>query len=121
MLKKYIFILVVIILLIIGITMILKNDPNTSYKKISIEEMNNIIDNGIVIDVRTNEEHNEYNLDNSVNIPLDTLEDNITDYSKDTQIFIYCKSGVRSKEAVLKLLELGYTNVYDLGGIINTN
>ncbi|MHB8096656.1 MAG: rhodanese-like domain-containing protein, partial [Erysipelotrichaceae bacterium] len=38
---------------------------------------------------------------------------------KDAVILIYCRSGKRSKEASDKLVELGYTNIYDFGGIID--
>ena len=38
---------------------------------------------------------------------------------KDAKILVYCRSGRRSKEAAMKLLDLGYQNVYDFGGIID--
>ena len=38
---------------------------------------------------------------------------------KDKLIFVYCRSGRRSKEAAQKLVDLGYTKIYDIGGIID--
>jgi rhodanese-related sulfurtransferase len=40
-------------------------------------------------------------------------------YEKDTILFIYCRSGVRSKVATSQLALMGYNNVFDFGGIID--
>ena len=37
----------------------------------------------------------------------------------DAEILVYCRSGNRSEQAANKLIDIGYTNVYDFGGIIN--
>ena len=41
------------------------------------------------------------------------------DYKKSEKIIVYCASGNRSKQAAQKLIDMGYTNVYDMGGISN--
>ncbi len=122
--KTVIIILVLILTLIIPFLLNKKeeNNPENNYQKITIEEMYKIIDNGLIIDVRTKEEYQEGYVKNSINIPLDTInmiEKEISD--KTTQVFIYCRSGVRSKEATEILLKKGYTNVYDIGGILDMN
>lgn len=74
-----------------------------------------------LIDVRTEEEYKESHLDNAINISIDDIE-NIQDISSiksDSPIIVYCASGNRSARAVKELKNLGYTNVYDLGGISN--
>ncbi len=75
----------------------------------------------ILLDVRTPEEYAEGHIPGSQLIPLQTLEEEaplqLTD--KDVPIFVYCRSGSRSLEAADILVELGYTQVYDLGGIID--
>lgn len=74
-------------------------------------------DNYIIIDVRTEEEYNEEHIKDSINIPLDiidTIEDRV---AKSVEVIVYCRSGNRSKQAADRLIELGYTKVYDLGGI----
>lgn len=77
-----------------------------------------ISDGAIIIDVRTIEEYNEGHIKNSINIPLDKI-DKIT-YDKDTTLILYCATGVRSKEAVKELSNMGYTSLYDLdGGLLN--
>lgn len=76
----------------------------------------------ILIDVRTLEEYEQGHLEKAINIPLDTINkesiQNITENTIDN-IIVYCKSGTRSREAAIKIIELGYTNVYDLGSMDN--
>ena len=54
-------------------------------------------------------------------IPLNTIESTIENIilEKDTKIFVYCRSGNRSAQAAQILADLGYTNVFDIGGIID--
>lgn len=75
----------------------------------------------ILLDVRTKEEYAQLHIPGSMLIPLDTLEKQASSKipDKNAKIFIYCRSGNRSKEASNLLLKLGYTNVHDLGGIID--
>ena len=74
--------------------------------------------NAIVIDVRTIEEYNDGHIEGSINIPVDNIA-NIT-YNKEDIIILYCASGMRSSNAAKTLIDLGYTNVYNLdGGLIN--
>ena len=93
-----------------------------SFMTISSEEAKRIMENEenyIILDVRTEEEYKKGHIPEAINIPNEeiTLEttNNLTD--KDQLILVYCRSGNRSKEASKKLVELGYTNVYDFGGI----
>ena len=95
-------------------------------KTISYEEVNGIIENYenlehvYIIDVREEDEYEEGHLINSYNIPLSRLEDiNNENISKDAKIIIYCRSGNRSKTAQSRLMEMGYTNVLDMGGILD--
>jgi rhodanese-related sulfurtransferase len=54
-------------------------------------------------------------------IPYDEIDSRAeTEFpNKDMHILIYCRSGRRSAIAAQELIELGYTNVYDFGGIID--
>ena len=65
----------------------------------------------IIIDVRTEEEYKESHVIGSINIPYDQIQNNL---DKDKIIFVYCRSGARSKIAFDTLKRFGY-NVYDLG------
>lgn len=73
----------------------------------------------ILLDVRTKQAYDSGHIKDSLLIPVDVLQVEAEDSLKDknAHIFIYCRSGNRSVTAANILLELGYTNVYNLGGI----
>lgn len=76
--------------------------------------------NIILLDVREPDEYEQSHLPNSKLIPLDVLENDILNQiDKDQTLFVYCHSGRRSKAACMILKDLGYENVYDIGGIIS--
>ena len=81
-----------------------------------------INESAILLDVRTLEEYNEQHIEGAVVLPLDELDEesilNVSD-SKEQVIIVYCQSGKRSHEALQKLKDLGYENVYDLGAMSN--
>lgn len=81
--------------------------------------MNDIIANmhedALLIDVRTKEEFILGHIPNAINIPLDTIKEDIAE--KDAEIYLYCRSGNRSATAKKQLEEYGFTNVTDIGGI----
>lgn len=85
-------------------------------KKI-MDENNDIV----ILDVREEDELIEGFIENSILIPLDTLESNAEDKIEDKNItiLVYCRSGRRSAMACDILDSLGYTDVYDFGGIID--
>lgn len=70
----------------------------------------------VLLDVRTEAEYSEGHVPGSVNLPLDRLED--ISYSKDTPLFVYCRSGARSGRGVEYLKRAGYENAVNIGGII---
>lgn len=75
----------------------------------------------ILVDVRTEQEFGEGHIPDALLLPLATLENDAATIipDLDATYFVYCRSGSRSAQAVKELLDLGYTSVYDLGGIIN--
>ena len=105
--------LIVTCLLLLGCS---SEENKFSYEKISSSEAQKIMnesDNYLVLDVRTREEYGEGHIEGAFNIPYDEIND-LIDLDKDAVLFVYCKSGKRSKIAAEKLLELGF-KVYDLG------
>jgi len=89
-------------------------------QSIAYEELLN--DNSInLIDVREPSEFATGYIFGAQLIPLNTIESTIENTlpEKDTKIFVYCRSGNRSAQAAQILANLGYTNVYDIGGIID--
>ena len=102
-----------------------KNEKKAEYKKITSDEAKNIMltEKPIVVDVRSLEEYNEGHIPNAISIPLGTIENEAETKlkNKDDLILVYCRSGRRSREAALRLIEKGYTNVIDFGGIQDWN
>lgn len=92
------------------------------YRKISAAEAKEIIEtqSPIIVDVRTAEEFASGHIANAINIPVESISTAPAELpDKDALIVIYCRSGNRSEQATRKLLDLGYTNLYDFGGIID--
>ena len=102
-----------------------KNGKKAEYKKITSDEAKKMIETQkvIVVDVRTLEEYTEGHIPNAISVPLETIENKAEAKlkNKDDLILVYCRSGRRSREAALKLIEKGYTNVIDFGGIQDWN
>ena len=73
----------------------------------------------IILDVRTPEEFAAGHIPGALNIPNETIgTDEIPQLpEKEQRIYVYCRSGNRSKQAAGKLAALGYTNVVEFGGI----
>ena len=89
------------------------------FETINTDKAIELIDNGAtIIDVRTNEEFNREHIPGAINLPLQDID--TIDLDLNTTIIVYCQTGIRSKEAVTKLVELGYTSLYNLdGGLLN--
>ena len=66
----------------------------------------------VLLDVRTPQEHREGHIPGSQNVPLQTI-DNVRTVAekKDTPLYVYCHSGGRSRQAVQRLGQMGYSNV----------
>jgi len=75
----------------------------------------------VLLDVRELSEFEEGHIPGATLMPLNTLGDRapLEILDKDTQIIVYCRSGRRSAEAVQLLIDLGFRNVFDLGGILD--
>ena len=102
-------------------------EANNLVKRLSFEESINLINNSktVIIDVR--EESEVYNLGlvkNAIHIPRGLLEFKLSPNSPnnpvliddETNILVYCAGGYRSALAAKTLLDLGFKNVYNLGG-----
>jgi rhodanese-related sulfurtransferase len=94
------------------------------YEQITAEEAKRLMDtetNFVILDVRTEQEYDLGHIPGAIVIPneviLEEAEGTLTD--KNQLILVYCRSGRRSKEASQKLVDLGYTNGKEFGGIID--
>ena len=121
--KKLIFLLLAVMLLT-ACGQDKENDQGAVYVNITAEEAKQIMDNEegyIILDVRTQEEYDEGHIPGATQISHEEIaekaEDVLTD--KDQMILVYCRSGRRSKIAAEALVELGYTNIKEFGGIVD--
>ena len=94
------------------------------YRKITAEEAKARMDSGdeiLVLDVRTQEEYDAGHIAGAILLPNETIVDTKPNSLPDlnAEILIYCRSGNRSAQAAKKLAAMGYTNVYDFGGILD--
>lgn len=99
-----------------------KHAADGSYQEISQEEAKEMMDNQevILLDVREQNEYDSGHIPEAVLLPVGTInEDSAAAVipEKDTVVLVYCRSGNRSKAAASTLAELGYTNIYEFGGI----
>ena len=101
-----------------------ENDQGAVYVNITAEEAKQIMDaeeGYIILDVRTQEEYDQGHIPGAIVISHEEIaekaEEVLTD--KDQLILVYCRSGRRSKIAAEALVELGYTNIKEFGGIID--
>ena len=102
----------------------IENNREAVCVNITAEEAKRIMDSEegyIILDVRTLEEYDQGHIPGAILIPNTEIEaraeEVLTD--KDQLILVYCRSGRRSKLAAEILVELGYTNIREFGGIID--
>jgi rhodanese-related sulfurtransferase len=75
----------------------------------------------IIVDVRRVDEYSSGHIPNAINIPNESIgEEDVKQLpDKEQTIYIYCRSGNRSKQAAEKLVKLGYSNIIEFGGILD--
>ena len=101
-----------------------ENNQGAVYVNITAEEAKQIMDSEegyIILDVRTQEEYDQGHIPGAILISHEEIAEKaegvLTD--KDQMILVYCRRGRRSKIAAEALVELGYTNIKEFGGIID--
>lgn len=94
------------------------------YVSITMEEAKNVFETQgdyIILDVRREDEFAEGHIPGAINVPNEGIQD--TEPSelpdKNQTIYVYCRSGNRSKQAASKLVAMGYTNIIEFGGIMD--
>ena len=96
-------------------------DSYTQIDQETAKMMMDIDDGHVIVDVRRQDEFDEGHIPGAICIPnesiIDTQPEELPDL--DQIILVYCRSGRRSKEAAQKLYDMGYTAVFEFGGIID--
>ena len=99
-----------------------ENEDNeiAEIKPINPEEVYEIIKNDedyLIVDVRTKEEYNSGHLEGALLLPVQELEERLGELPMDKPIIVYCRSGNRSRTAAEILVNNGFKQIYDMGGI----
>ena len=110
------------LLLILALTACAAPVEANTYRQISMEEairMMETEENYIILDVRTQAEFETAHIPGAVLVPNETIGTEPIEElpDKDQLILVYCRSGNRSKQASEKLVNMGYTNIVEFGGI----
>lgn len=91
---------------------------STLAREISVDEAYAKYESGIfVLDVRTQEEWDEYHAPNTTLIPLDQLPARLSELPKDQEIVVVCRSGNRSQQGRDILLDAGFNATSMAGGL----
>ena len=121
--KKLIFLLLAVMMLT-ACGQDKEKDQGAVYVNITAEEAKQIMDSEegyIILDVREQDEYDAGHIPGAIVISHEEIaekaEEVLTD--KNQMILVYCRSGRRSKIAAEALVELGYTNIKEFGGIID--
>ena len=128
--KKSIFLLLTAILLLLtgcssGSGQMMDGDGMVnSYTQISQEQAKEMMTRGdghIIVDVRRQDEYDAGHIPGAILIPNENIGTEHPEELPDLNqiILIYCRSGNCSKQAAQKLFDMGYTNIYEFGGIID--
>lgn len=98
-------------------------EKQQAYQKITAEDAALIMgsEDVLVVDVRRADEYEAGHIPGAINLPNEEIDGTEPPAlpNKDARLILYCRTGVRSKEAAEKLKGLGYTNISDMGGIVD--
>lgn len=104
--------------------MINLNNNKITFKSITAAEAKKMMDSDKeirILDVRTKDEYLDGHIEHATLLAVADVELEAEDVlpDKDQTVLVYCRSGVKSRIASQQLAELGYSNVYEFGGILN--
>jgi phage shock protein E len=81
-------------------------------------EIQSIPDGSLIVDVRTPREYQRWHFPGAINIPVSELSERTSEIGdKSRTIVVYCRSGSRSSHAKQMLIDAGYTDVKNGGGL----
>ena len=98
-------------------------ENTASYQQITAEEAKAMMEeqpDAVILDVREQDEYDAGHIPGAVLLPVGTIDEETAASAipeNDTVVLVYCRSGNRSKTASQSLVDLGYTQIYEFGGI----
>ena len=98
-----------------------ESDSYTQIDQETAKLMMELDDGHVIVDVRRQDEYDAGHIPGAILIPNESITDSQPEELPDLNqvILVYCRTGRRSKEASQKLYDIGYTNVYEFGGIVD--
>ncbi|MEP7284819.1 MAG: rhodanese-like domain-containing protein [Chloroflexota bacterium] len=111
----------VAVLAIVAAIFVLSRPATVTAQKITPEQYQQQFANvsHVLIDVRTADEYASGHIAGAINIPVQTLPDQLTEVPHGKPVIVYCHGGNRSGQAANILDKAGYTQIYDMqGGLI---
>ncbi|EGV43249.1 rhodanese-like domain-containing protein [Bizionia argentinensis JUB59] len=112
-----------VLIVILAFTSCKNKTENDAIKVVTSEEMQTLLemDEVQLLDVRTPEEYAEGYIADFQNIDFlsPTFEQDILKLDKDIPVILYCRSGTRSASCAQKMVDAGFTKIYDLQGGIS--
>lgn len=90
---------------------------NGDFKQVNVDKVRELVENNaFIVDVREKFEYKRGCIKGAINIPLSEFRNRISEIPKDIPVYLHCRTGQRSYNAVLTLQNLGYDNVYNITG-----
>ncbi len=90
---------------------------NGDFKQVNVDKVRELVENNsYIVDVRERFEYERGHLKEAINIPLSELRDRISEIPMDKPVYLHCRTGQRSYNAVRALQNVGYQNVYNITG-----
>ena len=88
-----------------------------AYRQVKVSDVRKLVEEGAyILDVREEMEYEAGHIVNAINIPLSQLRQRMAEVPKDRPVYVHCRTGQRSYNAVLALQAHGYDNVYNISG-----
>lgn len=126
--KMVLLITVVVVALVAAVLITGKNSKGeidmAEYTSITMDEAKKIFETEgdyLILDVRTAGEYASGHIPGAINVANEDIKDIEPAQlpEKNQVIYVYCRSGNRSKQAAAKLAAMGYTNIIEIGGIMD--
>lgn len=115
---KYIIGAIIGVLVIVGALVWSQSSKTNTSERTFTEVQQDVVAGAKLYDVRTPEEYAAGHFENAILLPLQDIEaEKLPEVPRDTQIYVYCRSGNRSSQAKILLERAGFTNITDLGGL----
>ena len=90
---------------------------NQEFKQVNVDKIRELVESdSFIVDVREKGEFASGHIKGATNIPLSELRERIDEIPQDKPVYIHCRTGQRSYNAVLALQNLGFHNVYNVSG-----